>query len=89
MATAKKTSRKATPAAPPKAPNRTRTEQINARLSTDEKADLDAVIQAWEEQAAAQGFAGEGFADWLRAVIRREKAALEAKGGKPARKPKA
>jgi hypothetical protein len=69
---AKGTPTPTTGAAPP---NRSRTIQVTARLSAAEKRDLDEVVARWEETAAAQGFAGKGFADWLRALIRREKKA--------------
>ena len=66
---------KTAPAAPTAPPNRSRTIQVTARLSPAEKRDLDEVVARWEETAAAQGFAAKGFADWLRALIRREKKA--------------
>lgn len=40
-----------------KKPNRTQPVQLNARLTLDEKADLDALLGA------------RGFSDWLRALI--------------------
>lgn len=58
-----------------KEPNRTRPIQVLARLSASEKQDLDEVVARWEAAAADQGFSGQGFADWLRAIIRREKKA--------------
>jgi hypothetical protein len=64
----------------PAAAKRARSVQVNARLSEAEHADLSAVIAAWDRRAAEQGFAGGGFADWLRVIIRREKAALDAAG---------
>ena len=70
-----KAKRTLSPKAPAAPPNRSRTIQVTARLSEAEKRDLDELVARWEETAAAQGFAGRGFADWLRAVIRREKKA--------------
>ncbi len=74
---------KTPPAKPPstsaptsKEPNRTRPIQVLARLSAAEKEDLDDVVARWEAAAAEQGFSGQGFADWLRAIIRREKKAV-------------
>jgi hypothetical protein len=78
MATAPKPKGAPAPAATAarqKAPTRSRALQVTARLSVEEKRDLDEVVKRWEEQAAAQGFSGSGFADWLRSIIRREKRA--------------
>jgi hypothetical protein len=75
MSATPKAKRPPAPAAPATPPNRSRTIQVTARLSAAEKRDLDDVVTRWEEAAAAQGFAGKGFADWLRALIRREKKA--------------
>jgi hypothetical protein len=66
---------KAKAPAKPKEPRRTRPIQVLARLSAEEKRDLDDVVARWETAAAAQGFSGSGFADWLRAIIRRERRA--------------
>jgi hypothetical protein len=75
MPAAPKTKGTPSPKSPAAPPNRSRTIQVTARLSEAEKRDLDELVARWEESAAAQGFAGKGFADWLRAVIRREKKA--------------
>jgi hypothetical protein len=56
-------------------PKRTRPVQVVARLSLEEKRDLDEVVARWEAAAQEQGFASSGFSDWLRAMIRREKRA--------------
>jgi hypothetical protein len=83
--TAKRTAKPKASAPASEGPNRARAEQVSARLSDEEKANLDAVVQAWEEQGEAAGFPAKGFNRWLVAIITREAAAL--KGAKPARKP--
>ncbi len=79
---AKRPATKSAPETASGAPGRSRGIQVKAYLSAEEKRNLDRVIAAWENAAAAQGFAGEGFSDWLRATIRREVAALDAAGGR-------
>jgi hypothetical protein len=51
---------------------------VSARLSPEERADLDAVIARWQARAEAEGYPVAGFTDWLRSIIRREKRAAEA-----------
>ncbi len=60
----------------PKPAGRTRASVVSARLSTEERADLDAIMTRCEARAAEQGFVVEGFTDWLRSIINREKRAL-------------
>jgi hypothetical protein len=72
---AKKTARRAEPIAEGE-PSRVRSVQKSFRLSPDEDADLQMVINAWVAKAREQGFPEGGFADWLVSVIREKKAAL-------------
>ncbi len=43
------------------------------RLTAEEEADLDEVIERWEKEGKELGYGGKGFAGWLRAIIDREK----------------
>jgi len=85
--TAKKVAKPKARAVASEGPTRARAEQVSARLSDDEKAKLDLVVQAWEEQGEAAGFPAKGFNRWLVAIITREAAALKgaARASKPAK----
>lgn len=63
----------------PEAPFRRRPVQMIVRLSLEEKETLDEVVARWEANARAQGFVGEGVAQWFRSILWREKQAMSTK----------
>jgi hypothetical protein len=75
-----KEQKKATRAAPKKKPERAATIQVAARLTPEEKADLDTLVEA-HDAAAPEGYQGGGFNGWLRAIIR-EKTKASSKASK-------